>query len=92
MKKIVALLVVTSMLTACQNEPEPGPGVAHGGTPNAKKMRALDGSSLGNINAFAQELDGVLRVALRAAIALHAKTGKFHDEKDWDALILRDDA
>jgi len=66
--------------------------LAHGGTPNPKKMRALDGSSLGNINAFAQELDGVLRVALRAAIALHAQTGKFHDEKDWDALILRDDA
>jgi hypothetical protein len=65
--------------------------IAHGSSPDKKKLLAIDGSACTSEQGFADALGDVLRAALKKAIARAAANGSFMSDDDWTALMARDD-
>lgn len=64
--------------------------IAHGSKPEAKLLKAFDGTACATIDGFATELEQVMRTAIRKAVEHVAKEGAFLAGDSWDSLILGD--
>jgi hypothetical protein len=69
--------------------------IAHGSSLDDSKLKrkltTIDGVQCKGPYGFADALEAVLRVVIRKAIKQVASEGSFMSEKDWEALVLRDD-